>query len=575
MKSAFEAAQQYFDEAATVLGLSHSMRDLLVTPEREIKVQVPIRRDSGEIATFIGYRMQHNSARGPMKGGLRYHHEVNADEVLALASLMTWKTAVVDIPYGGAKGGISVNTKDLSRDELERLTRRFVDEIHDLFGPDKDIPAPDMGTNAQTMAWIMNQYEKFHGFAPGCVTGKPVELYGAEGREEATGRGVGNLTLACLRRFGRIIETSTVAIQGFGNVGTFTASYLHQAGGKVIAISDVSGGILNRSGIDIPAALEYVATNKSLSGFPGGEPISNADLLTLDVDVLIPAALGNVLTADNAELVQARLIIEAANGPTTPEADAIFRRREIPVLPDILANAGGVTVSYFEWVQNQQYFRWDLSRVREELERSLTKAFHRVSTIATEKRSRCERPPGCWESNVSLAPQNWVGSDSPMPQLFSWDPLFELLARNGHADWAESLRTLCNAAISPDSNGHLSTWRTAWEQLPECSSPRLLADRDAVTLEGPLNPADQEQLRTLLRTLHPWRKGPFRFFDILIDTEWRSCLKWDRLAPRVDFRGCRVLDVGCGNGYYGWRHAPRRCQARDGAGSFSAVRDAV
>ncbi|MFM7038358.1 MAG: Glu/Leu/Phe/Val family dehydrogenase [Planctomycetaceae bacterium] len=386
MKSAFEAAQQYFDEAATVLGLSHSMRDLLVTPEREIKVQVPIRRDNGEIATFIGYRMQHNSARGPMKGGLRYHHEVNADEVLALASLMTWKTAVVDIPYGGAKGGISVNTKDLSRDELERLTRRFVDEIHDLFGPDKDIPAPDMGTNAQTMAWIMNQYEKFHGFSPGCVTGKPVELYGAEGREEATGRGVGNLTLACLRRFGRVIETSTVAIQGFGNVGTFTASYLHQAGGRVIAISDVSGGILNRSGIDIPAALEYVATNKSLNGFPGGEPISNADLLTLDVDVLIPAALGNVLTADNAEMVQARLIIEAANGPTTPEADAVFRRREIPVLPDILANAGGVTVSYFEWVQNQQYFRWDLSRVREELERSMTKAFHRVSTIATERR---------------------------------------------------------------------------------------------------------------------------------------------------------------------------------------------
>lgn len=386
MKTAFEAAQQYFDEAATVLGLSHSMRDLLVTPEREIKVQVPIRRDNGEIATYIGYRMQHNSARGPMKGGLRYHHEVNADEVLALASLMTWKTAVVDIPYGGAKGGISVNTKDLSRDELERLTRRFVDEIHDLFGPDKDIPAPDMGTNAQTMAWIMNQYQKFHGFAPGCVTGKPVELYGAEGREEATGRGVGNLTLACLRRFGRIIENSTVAIQGFGNVGTYTASYLHQAGGRVIAISDVSGGILNRSGIDIPAALEYVAAKKSLAGFPGGEPISNSDLLTLDVDVLIPAALGNVLTADNAELVQARLIIEAANGPTTPEADAIFRRREIPVLPDILANAGGVTVSYFEWVQNQQYFRWDLSRVREELERSLTKAFQRVSTIAAEKK---------------------------------------------------------------------------------------------------------------------------------------------------------------------------------------------
>jgi glutamate dehydrogenase (NAD(P)+) len=386
MKTAFEAAQQYFDDAAQVLGLSHSMRDLLVTPEREIKVQVPIRRDNGEIATYIGYRMQHNSARGPMKGGLRYHHEVNADEVLALASLMTWKTAVVDIPYGGAKGGISVNTRDLSRDELERLTRRFVDEIHDLFGPDTDIPAPDMGTNSQTMAWIMNQYEKFHGFAPGCVTGKPVELYGAEGREEATGRGVGNLTLACLRRFGRTIENSTVAIQGFGNVGTYTASYLHQAGGKVVAISDVTGGILNRSGIDIPAALEYVAVNKSLSGFPGAEPLTNAELLTLDVDVLIPAALGNVLTEENAEQVRASLIIEAANGPTTPEADAIFRRRDIPVLPDILANAGGVTVSYFEWVQNQQYFRWDLSRVREELERYMTRAFNRVWSLATEKK---------------------------------------------------------------------------------------------------------------------------------------------------------------------------------------------
>lgn len=386
MKSAFEAAQQYFEEAASVIGLSDSLRDLLVTPEREIKVQVPIKRDNGQIATFIGYRMQHNSARGPMKGGLRYHHEVNADEVLALASLMTWKTAVVDIPYGGAKGGISVNTKELSIDELERLTRRFVDEIHDIFGPDKDIPAPDMGTNAQTMAWIMNQYEKFHGFAPACVTGKPVELYGAEGREEATGRGVGILTLAFLRKFGRSIENATIAIQGFGNVGSFTAAYLHQAGGKVIAISDVSGGIVNRNGIDVPAALEFAAANKSLTGFPGGEAISNEALLTLDADVLIPAALGNVLTEQNADSVRAKFIVEAANGPTTPEADAVFRKKEIPVLPDILANAGGVTVSYFEWVQNQQYFRWDLSRVREELEKYMTRAFHRVWTISTDRK---------------------------------------------------------------------------------------------------------------------------------------------------------------------------------------------
>lgn len=386
MKSSFEAAAQYFEEAASVMDLSKSMRQLLLIPEREIKVQVPIKRDNGELATFVGYRIQHNSARGPMKGGLRYHHEVSADEVLALASLMTWKTAVVDLPYGGAKGGIAVNPKDLSIDELERLTRRFVDEIHDLFGPEKDIPAPDMGTNAQTMAWIMNQYEKFHGFNPACVTGKPVELYGAEGREEATGRGVGTLTLALLRKFGRSIESSSVAIQGFGNVGTFTAAYLQKAGGKVIAVSDVSGAILNHEGLDIAAALDWVRDRKSLSGFPGGDSITNDALLTLDVDVLIPAALGGVLTEDNAKDVRAKFIIEAANGPTTPEADAVFRKREIPVLPDILANAGGVTVSYFEWVQNQQYFRWDLSRVREELERTMTRSFDRVWAIAEEKK---------------------------------------------------------------------------------------------------------------------------------------------------------------------------------------------
>jgi glutamate dehydrogenase (NAD(P)+) len=386
MKSAFEAAEQYFEEAAAVMNLTSSMRDLLLIPEREVKVQVPIKRDNGEIATFVGFRMQHNSKRGPMKGGLRYHHEVNADEVLALASLMTWKTAVVDIPYGGAKGGIAVNPKDLSIDELERLTRRFVDEIHDIFGPDKDIPAPDMGTNAQTMAWIMNQYEKFHGFSPGCVTGKPVELYGAEGREEATGRGVGTLTLALLRKFGRSIESSTVAIQGFGNVGTFTAVYLQKAGGKVVAISDVSGAIFNKDGIDITAALAWVADKKSLAGFPGGEPISNEALLALDVDVLIPAALGGVLTEDNAKDVRARFIVEAANGPTTPEADAIFNKKDVIVLPDILANAGGVTVSYFEWVQNQQYFRWDLGRVREELERTMTRGFDKVWSTAQEKK---------------------------------------------------------------------------------------------------------------------------------------------------------------------------------------------
>ncbi len=299
---------------------------------------------------------------------------------------MTWKTAVVDLPYGGAKGGICVRPKDLTTDELERLTRKFVDEIHDVIGPDKDIPAPDMGSNAQVMAWIMNQYEKYHGFNPACVTGKPAELYGADGREEATGRGVGIVTQALLKKFARATDNTTIAIQGFGNVGTFTAEYLHRVGAKIVAISDVSGAILNRDGLDISQALAHVRQKGSLAGFAGGEGISNDELLTLDVDVLIPAALGGVLTEENANDIRAKYIVEAANGPTTPEADKIFRQREIHVLPDILANAGGVTVSYFEWVQNQQYFRWDLNRVREELEKTMTASFNKVWGLAQEKK---------------------------------------------------------------------------------------------------------------------------------------------------------------------------------------------
>lgn len=386
MKNAFEDAGIYFDEAASVMDLSQNMKTLLLTPEREVKVQVAMKLDNGDIATFVGYRIQHNSARGPMKGGLRYHHEVDSDEVLALASLMTWKTAVVDLPYGGAKGGICVRPKDLTTDELERLTRKFVDEIHDVIGPDKDIPAPDMGSNAQVMAWIMNQYEKYHGFNPACVTGKPAELYGADGREEATGRGVGIVTQALLKKFARAADNTTIAIQGFGNVGTFTAEYLHRVGAKIVAISDVSGAILNRDGLNISQALAHVRQKGSLAGFAGGEAISNDELLTLDVDVLIPAALGGVLTEENANDIRAKYIVEAANGPTTPEADKIFRQREIHVLPDILANAGGVTVSYFEWVQNQQYFRWDLNRVREELEKTMTASFNKVWGLAQEKK---------------------------------------------------------------------------------------------------------------------------------------------------------------------------------------------
>ena len=383
--SPYESACHYFEKAASVMDLSPNMKKLLLTPEREVKVQVAMKLDNGEIATFVGYRMQHNSARGPMKGGLRYHHEVDAEEVLALASLMTWKTAVVNIPYGGAKGGISVDPKTLSIGELELMTRKFIDELQDVIGPNKDIPAPDMGTNAQVMAWIVNQYEKFHGFNPAIVTGKPLELHGADGREEATGRGVGLLTEAMLAKYNKTLEGATVAIQGFGNVGSFAASYVHEKGAKIVAISDVSGAKFNSSGIDIPAALKYVKEHRSLKGFAAEKEISNQELLALDVDVLIPAALGGVLTQENAGDVKAKYVVEAANGPVSPEADDILQKMDVVVLPDILANAGGVTVSYFEWVQNQQYFRWDLERTRDELSRTLNASFEQMWDIANDK----------------------------------------------------------------------------------------------------------------------------------------------------------------------------------------------
>lgn len=384
--SSYESARRYFEDAAEVMGISSNMRTLLSTPLREVKVQVAMEMDDGQIATYIGYRMQHDNARGPMKGGLRFHPEVDAEEVLALATLMTWKTAIVNIPYGGAKGGISIDPKILSKGELERITRKFVDEIHDVIGPDKDIPAPDMGTNAQVMAWIMNQYEKYHGFNPACVTGKPVELHGADGREEATGRGVAIVTKAVLDEQSRAIDGATVAIQGFGNVGSFAATFLHEMGARVVATSDVSGGIFNPEGLDIPALIQHVRQTAAVSGFAGADTISNAELLASDVDILIPAALGNVLTADNAADVRARVIIEAANGPITPEADEIFAEKNILVLPDVLANAGGVTVSYFEWVQNRQHFKWDLSRVRQELDKIMIDSFRRVLRIAQDKK---------------------------------------------------------------------------------------------------------------------------------------------------------------------------------------------
>jgi glutamate dehydrogenase (NAD(P)+) len=383
---ASDATQVYLEAAADQLDLSDNIRRLLTTAKREVQVQIPIERDSGELTSFIGYRVQHNDARGPFKGGLRYHPQVDLDEVRALASLMTWKTAVVDIPYGGAKGGVALNPATLSTRELERVTRRFVDAIHDLFGPDVDIPGPDMGTSAEVMAWIMNQYGKFHGFSPACVTGKPVEYHGIAGREEATGRGVGILTLKLLGRLGRPIAGTRVAIQGFGNVGTYAARFLHDAECRIVAVSDAGGGLHRSDGLDVPALLRFAQAHSGhVSGFPGGDTITNAELLATDCDVLIPAALGGVLNADNAAAVRAGVIIEAANAPVEPDAAAVFDARGTLVLPDILANAGGVTVSWFEWVQNRQHYQWGINRVRQELDRILSDAFEQVWQLSTSR----------------------------------------------------------------------------------------------------------------------------------------------------------------------------------------------
>jgi len=382
---ASEAVKLYFNRAADKLELTENMRTLLLTAKREVQVQIAVEMDNGDLQTLIGYRVQHDNARGPMKGGLRYHHEVDLDEVRSLASLMTWKNAVVNIPYGGAKGGIAVDVRKLSTRELERITRKFIDEIHDVIGPDTDIPAPDMGTNAEVMAWIMNQHNKYHGFSPGIVTGKPVEHYGIPGREEATGRGVGILALKTIGRLGHKPQDTRVAIQGFGNVGSHAAKFLQQADCRVVAISDLSGGYYFEAGINVAEARNYAnSNNHSLKGYHSAEHISNEELLELDVELLIPAALGGVITIENAPRIKAPLIIEAANAPIRPKADKLLSQQGTVILPDILANAGGVTVSYFEWAQNRQYYQWGLDRVRQELDRILSTAFEEVWALSRE-----------------------------------------------------------------------------------------------------------------------------------------------------------------------------------------------
>ena len=372
-------AQRQFDQAAAMLELPPSLRAVLREVRRQLVVRFPVKMDDGTLRMFEGYRVQHDVTRGPAKGGIRFHPDAGLDEVKALAMWMTWKCALVNIPFGGAKGGVAVDPSRLSRRELERLTRRFASEISVLIGPDSDIPAPDVNTSAQVMAWIMDTISMEAGYSiPATVTGKPLEIGGSEGRAEATGRGVAIIaTLAC-ERLGRDPAETTVAVQGFGNVGSVSARLLAERGFRVCAVSDVTGGIHRPEGIDLAELEAHQRATGGIAGFPGARAISNAELLELPVDLLVPAALENVITARNATLIQARLVVEGANGPTTPDADEILERRGIVVVPDILANAGGVTVSYFEWVQDLQSFFWEEGEINQKLEKIITGAFRRM-----------------------------------------------------------------------------------------------------------------------------------------------------------------------------------------------------
>jgi glutamate dehydrogenase (NAD(P)+) len=381
-----EDAQYYFKKAADTLDLTDRVRGILLSPIRTVKVDVVVETDSGDLAHYTGYRVQHNRARGPMKGGLRYHPSMDEDHAAALAGLMTWKTAVVDVPYGGAKGGINCDPSKMSLSELSAVTRRFVREIKEVIGPTTDIPAPDVNTNAQVMGWIMDEYSSYCGFSPAVVTGKPLHLFGSEGREAATGRGVICALREALTDLGKSFDGQRIAIQGFGNVGSHAARIAAAAGAKIVAVGDHGGGVANAEGLDIDALAVHVSQHRTVAGFPGGDAFESRDVLTWDCDVLIPAALEGVLNRDNAKDVRAKLIVEGANGPTTPEADEILRKRGTTIVPDILANAGGVTVSYFEWAQNVQQFRWDLERVDKELDKTMVRAYRAVADTAVQRK---------------------------------------------------------------------------------------------------------------------------------------------------------------------------------------------
>lgn len=380
-----EATNRYFHHAADQLNLSDNARKILLAPSRSIKVELIVESDDGQLLQFFGYRVQHDNSRGPMKGGLRFHPTMDENHSSALAALMTWKTAVVDVPFGGAKGGIDCDPAQLSRRELAAVTRAFVSHLQDVIGPNQDIPAPDVNTNPEIMGWIMDEYSKYKGFSPACVTGKPLELFGSQGRTEATGRGVMYTLEEALKLDGKSLKDVTVALQGFGNVGSHAARLIHERGGKIVAVADHMGGVTNDAGLNIPQLIEYVNEKHTVTGFTGGESMPNSEIASYDADVFIPAALEDVITKHNVERVRAKYIVEAANAPTTPEAHDILVKKGVVVVPDILANAGGVTVSYFEWAQNIQQFRWDYDRVVDELEKKMRKAFSDVRAIALQK----------------------------------------------------------------------------------------------------------------------------------------------------------------------------------------------
>lgn len=377
LRSSFEEVNEQVVRAGDLLGLHSGIIEVLTSCEREASIAIPMYDEEGNIEVLSGYRVQHSSARGPRKGGIRFHQTVNLDETRALASLMTWKTALVDVPFGGAKGGVAVDASTLSARRKEQIIRRWTRSLVEMLGQNRDIPSPDLGTDAQTMAWFLDEYQRLEGFQPACVTGKPIELFGVPGREEATGRGVAGMTRAALERDGRVVEGARVAIQGFGNVGRYAARTCSELGMKVVAIADVTGGLVNQDGLNVWELLSY----PDLSHAMGGDRIGSADVLEVECDVLIPAALGEVITDENVDRVRCTYLIEAANHPTSSIADAKLHKRGVTVVPDVLANSGGVLGSYFEWTQNIQEFRWPLERFREELDARMSIAFN--TTVET------------------------------------------------------------------------------------------------------------------------------------------------------------------------------------------------